>query len=44
MARRKRKPGVSPEKLDEVKERDIPVMDEEEFASFLRERGADVRS
>jgi DNA ligase (NAD+) len=31
-------------KLDEAKERDIPVMDEEEFADFLRERGADVRS
>jgi DNA ligase (NAD+) len=31
-------------KLDEARERDVPVMDEEEFASFLRERGADVRS
>jgi DNA ligase (NAD+) len=26
-------------KLDEARERDVPVMDEEEFASFLRERG-----
>jgi DNA ligase (NAD+) len=31
-------------KLDEATERDIPVMNEEEFASFLWERGADVRS
>ena len=31
-------------KLDEARERNVPVMDEEEFASFLRERGADVRS
>ena len=31
-------------KLDEARERDVPVMDEGEFASFLRERGADVQS
>ena len=28
-------------KLDEANERDIPVMDEEEFASFLQDRGVD---
>jgi DNA ligase (NAD+) len=31
-------------KLDEARERDITVMNEEEFASFLRKRGANVRS
>jgi len=31
-------------KLEEARERDVPVMDEGEFASFLRERGADVQS
>jgi DNA ligase (NAD+) len=31
-------------KLDEATEKDITVMNEEEFASFLRKRGADVRS
>jgi len=31
-------------KLDEARELNVPVMDEEEFASFLQERGADVRS
>jgi DNA ligase (NAD+) len=31
-------------KLDEARERDVPVMDEGEFARFLRERGADVQS
>jgi DNA ligase (NAD+) len=29
-------------KLDEAKERDIPVMNEEEFASFLQDRGVDL--
>jgi DNA ligase (NAD+) len=28
-------------KLDEANEGDIPVMDEEEFASFLQDRGVD---
>jgi DNA ligase (NAD+) len=28
-------------KLDEAREKDIPVMDEEEFASFLQDRGVD---
>jgi DNA ligase (NAD+) len=28
-------------KLDEANERDIPIMDEEEFASFLQDRGVD---
>jgi DNA ligase (NAD+) len=31
-------------KLDEARERGVPVMDEEEFANLLQERGADVRS
>jgi DNA ligase (NAD+) len=31
-------------KLDEARERNVPVIDEEEFGSLLRERGADVRS
>ena len=28
-------------KLDEAREREVPVMDEEGFASFLRDRGVD---
>jgi DNA ligase (NAD+) len=31
-------------KLEEARERDVPVMDEGDFVSFLRERGADVQS
>ena len=29
-------------KLDEAKERGVPIMDEEEFASFLQDRGVDL--